>query len=533
MKASEAFATLRPNHWAATPVRDRLAVLAQIQRNMSQHAAELAAADGTMKNSLVGEQAFSDGLNLNSTIGLIGATIAATIDLYRSIDAGKTMTAQQVTDLGNGTFDLAVFPQTGKDRVTAGRQRGHLRVTGDPQQNDPFDKPAGVIAVLGAGNYSASTETIKALFWENKAVIHKPHHLNAASDAVWQKIFAPLVEAGALAFADADQGQDLTQLPGLTSIYFTGGAASAQAIMAATDTPLVAECGGNNPCIVVPGDRPWTNKEINHQAQQFVSLAKINGGAVCGRAQTLVTSQHWAQRDQFLDAVRKAFTEDTPALSSYYPGSDAVKERFAQAYPDAEVLTAEHGKHAASDGLLITGAARDSFAATNEAFCQVIAEIPLDVPADADQFLAAAASYCNDGLLGSLACMLIIDEDTKKAHQAALDHALDVLNYGAIAVNTIPALLFTSPYLVWGGRDGAGEVVSGHGNFGNLLGYANVEKAILYDRFVSSTHFLYTKKRPFDRLMAANAEFMMQPSWLRLTRMVGSAMRANFARKDF
>lgn len=25
--------------------------------------------------------------------------------------------------------------------------------------------------------------------------------------------------------------------------------------MAATDTPLVSECGGNNPCLIVPGDR--------------------------------------------------------------------------------------------------------------------------------------------------------------------------------------------------------------------------------------------------------------------------------------
>jgi hypothetical protein len=156
--------------------------------------------------------------------------------------------------------------------------------------------------------------------------------------------------------------------------------------MAATDTPVVAECGGNNPCIVVPGDAPWTDKEITHQARQFVTLAKMNGGAVCGRAQTL---------------------------------------------------------------------------------------------------------------------------------------------------NTIPALIFANPYLVWGGNEDGGEFVSGHGNFGNLLGYENVEKAILVDQFVSMTHFLYTKKRPFDRLMAANAQYMMRPSWMNLTRTMSSAVRANLARKDF
>jgi hypothetical protein len=303
--------------------------------------------------------------------------------------------------------------------------------------------------------------------------------------------------------------------------------------MAATDTPLVSECGGNNPCIVVPGDRPWTDKEIAHQAVQFVTLAKVNGGAVCGRAQTLVTSKHWPQREQFLEAVRKAFTEDTPAISTYYPGSDRAQERFAREYPDAEVLQAENGRHAASEGLLITGAAPDSFAAHNEAFCQVIAEIPLDVRAEAEPFLRAATEYCNHMLLGSLACMIVIDEDTRKARQPALDSAVNELRYGAIAVNTIPALIFANPYLIWGGNEEGQELVSGHGNFGNLLGYENVEKAILYDQFVSMTHFMYTKKRPFDDLMAANARFMVRPSWTNLARMTGSAVRANLARKDF
>ena len=344
----------------------------------------------------------------------------------------------------------------------------------------------------------------------------------------------PAYRAGrALTFCDADDGRALTQLRGLTAIYFTGSTSSAKAIMAATSTTLVAECGGNNPCIVVPGDRPWTDKEIAHQALQFVTLAKLNGGAVCGRAQTLLTSKHWHQRDQFLNAVRKAFTEDTPAIGTYYPGSDAIAQRFAQEYPDAEVLLAENDKHAASRGLLITGAAPDSFAARNEAFCQLIAEIPLDTPTDADTFLRKAVTYCNETLLGSLACMIVIDEDTRKAHQPALDPAVSELKYGAIAVNTIPALVFANPYLIWGGNEEGQELVSGRGTFGNLLGYENVEKAVLYDQFVSTTHFLYTKKQPFDQLMGANARYMVQPTWTNLARMTSAAVRANLARKDF
>jgi hypothetical protein len=197
------------------------------------------------------------------------------------------------------------------------------------------------------------------------------------------------------------------------------------------------------------------------------------------------------------------------------------------------VLLAENDKHAASHGLLITGAAPDSFAARNEAFCQLIAEIPLDTPTDADTFLRKAVTYCNETLLGSLACMIVIDEDTRKAHQPALDAAVSELKYGAIAVNTIPALVFANPYLIWGGNEEGQELVSGRGNFGNFLGYENVEKAVLYDQFVSTTHFLYTKKQPFDQLMGANARYMVQPTWTNLARMTSAAVRANLARKDF
>ena len=57
-------------------------------------------------------------------------------------------------------------------------------------------------------------------------------------------------------------------------------------------------------------------------------MAKLNGGAVCGRPQTLVTSTHWAQREEFLAALKKAIAEETPAAGTYYPGSDKVAEAF-------------------------------------------------------------------------------------------------------------------------------------------------------------------------------------------------------------
>lgn len=533
MKAQEAYDALTPDAWSQTSIADKLDLLRQVQRNLVTYAEELGRADGHTKNGRLGADIFGHGYNINSTVGPIATAVSASVDLYESLARGRMLTAKAATEIAPGRYDLEVFPLGTKDRITAGSQRGHLRVIGTPRQVSPQSKPAGVIAILGAGNYSSSLEMIKAMFWENKAVIHKPHHLNEDSDAIWQKVFAPLVAVGALSFCDANQGRILTTLEGLTAIYFTGGTDSARAIMEATTTPLVAECGGNNPCIVVPGVRPWTDAEIEHQAVQFVTLAKLNGGAVCGRAQTLVTSANWPQREQFLEAVRTAFTEGTPAVGTYYPGSEETRERFLAAYPDAEALASEGGAYPHTEALFITGASEDSFAAQNEAFCLINSEIALDVSADPAEFLPAAVEFCNTKLLGSLAAMVIIDEDTRSQHQAALDAAVDDLAYGAIAVNTIPGLVFANASLTWGGHDPDGEFVSGNGNFGNLLCYENVEKSVLYDRFVSPTHFLFNKKQPFDRLMEANAIYSAMPTWINLTRLMATSVRAGLARKDF
>jgi len=97
--------------------------------------------------------------------------------------------------------------------------------------------------------------------------VHRPQHLNLETDKVWEKIFQPLVEVGALSFCHKG-GRELVKDERLSKIYFTGGSGTAQAIMKSTDPELVSECGGNNPCIIVPGDRPWTEKEIRHQALQ-------------------------------------------------------------------------------------------------------------------------------------------------------------------------------------------------------------------------------------------------------------------------
>ncbi len=533
MNAKQAVDRLKPEEWAATPALERLHLLEAVRENMKTHADELAAADAVMKNGILGEEIVSLDEGMIATGYAMGNTISATIELYESIVHGELPKPISVTQVKDDRYDIHVFPQHAKDRLLNADRKDVLRVKGEPKQVNPLDKPAGIIAVSGAGNFSSAVEMVKALFWENCAVAHKPHRLNEETDKVWAKVFAPLVEVGALSFCDASEGRALMQDPRLSKIYFTGGTSTAQAIMNATDAEVVSECGGNNPCILVPGDRPWTAKEIQHQAIQIATAAKLNGGAVCGRPQTLVTSEYWPQREAFLDALRKAIVDETPAAGTYYPGADDVMAAFKENHPDAEVLQPEGGKHASGEFLVITGVAEDAYAVTHEAFCQIINEVPLDAPANAENFLPAAVEFCNAKLHGTLGCMILIDEDTKKAHREVLDEAVTDLDYGGIAINTIPPFVFFNPYLTWGGNEEGKTFVSGLGHFGNLLNYENVEKSIIEANFISPGHMMNTNRADMNAMSRNMAHYAVSPTWMNLTRLMAGAVAGRFRHKDF
>ncbi len=533
MKAKEAIDWLDPQKWTQTTPAERLHLLEQVRENMKRFGDALADSDTRMKNGLMGEDLYTDPTSKIATVVPMANTLTAAIEVYEGLVHGEMPEPLSITKVDDGLYDIKVFPSQAKDRLMNGDRTDVIRVKGEPKQVNPMDKPAGIIAVLGAGNYSSALEMLKAIFFENCAVVHKPHHLNAETDAVWAKIMQPLVDHKVLAFVDHDQGRALTPQPGLTKIYFTGGTGTAKAIMSATDTPLVSECGGNNPCILVPGDRPWTDKEIAHQAQQIITINKLNGGAVCGRVQTLVTSKHWPQREAFLDAIRKAIVEDTPAEGTYYPGSDEVKEGFLNAYPDAEILKPEGGKFKNADFVLISGAEVESYATANEAFCQIISEVPLDVPANAADFLPEAVAFCNTHLHGTLGSCILIDEDTKKAHQAVLDQAVTDMEYGAVAINTMPPFIFLSPWLTWGGNEEGKAFVSGVGNFGNAMGFEQVEKSIMTAGFMSPGHMVKANKTAFDHMAENMARYAVEPSWMNLTRLMGGAIKDSFRHKDF
>lgn len=511
MLAREAIKTLDPVRWASVSAVERLALIERIQNNLLRHVDELGLADSAMKCARAGEGSVSVAEGIGTTVNPMGNTLMGIRHLYESLVHGEMPKPLSVEKIASDTHAIEVYPIHKKDKLTAGKMKAYLHVAGEPQQISPMDKPAGVIAVSGAGNYSSSIEMAMALFLENKAVIHKPHQMNEATDEVWAKIFAPLIELGALAFIDADQGREMSALEGLDAIYFTGSTGVAHAIQDTASAPLVSECGGNNPCIVVPGQ--WTSKQIEHWAVQIASVSKLNGGAVCGRPQTIITSKNWAQREEFLAALRTALAETTFGTATYYPGVEETKAAFLSHQPTAEVLRPEGGKHPQSDFIFIPGIGEDDFAIHNEAFCQVICELPLDTDDDAEAFLTHAVPFCNEQLLGSLGCMLLVDNQTFAKHEKLVHQAVQDLNYGGITVNNVPPNVWLNAYLTWGGcGETTEDFVSGVGNFGNGLNFENVIKSVIIDDF-EATAFSLTNRKQFEHLLVNASKFSVDQSW--------------------
>ena len=531
MTAQEAFNQLAPTAWADTPIIERLALLEELQQNLKSHAEALGEVDAQMKNDHIGENITTTAEGMGTTVMPMANTLMGIRKLYEALAEGKMPGPISVKEIDTDLFEVQVFPMHSKDKLAAAKQKGYLHIQGEPTQTNPLEKPAGIIAVSGAGNYSSSIEMAMALFLENKTVIHKPHQLNEATDKIWEEIFAPLIDTKAVAFCDADQGRELSKLAGLHSIYFTGSTGVAHAIQDAASVPLISECGGNNPCIIVPGK--WTKKDIKRQAIQLASVGKLNGGAVCGRPQTIITSANWEQREQFLDALRKAIAEETYACSEHYPGVEKTKEAFLQNQPTAETLKPEAGKHPKSDFILIPGISEDDFATTNEAFCQVFSEIALDTSVDTNEFLTKATDFCNNKLLGSLGCMILVDNGTFEQNEGRVHQAIRELNYGGIAVNDVPPNIWLNAYLTWGGCGETTEnFISGVGNFGNALNFENVVKSVIINDF-HATSFELTNRKRVEHLLENVSYFSIDQSWGHFAKLAGQMMVDNFKGKDF
>ncbi|OZB82643.1 MAG: aldehyde dehydrogenase, partial [Microbacterium sp. 14-71-5] len=396
-----------------------------------------------------------------------------------------------------GIDKLLLSGFTGEVWLTPGVTPGDARARAGLAQRSPAAGDGGIGLVLGAGNITSIPvlDVLYELLAHDRVVLLKVNPTQDALVPVYEKALAPLIAPGFLRIVRGagDVGAYLTAHDAFAHVHITGSAPTFDAIVWGTGPqakrrkreyrpqlkkPITAELGGVSPIIVVPGH--WSDEDLRFQAEHVATMRLQNGGHNCIAGQVVLLSRDWAQRDQFLIELRRAYAL-APERPIWYPRSDERMAQAAEAYPDALVL---------ADRLLVEIGDGDDPTALEqtEYFAPVLGVEQL--PGTGQAFLDAAVAHANEKLQGTLGANVLIDPATEASLGAGFERAITALHYGSIAINTWTAFGFITPTVTWGAFPGntLADVGSGLGVVHNALLLADVERSVVRGPF-----------RPFPR----------------------------------
>ena len=437
-------------------------------------------------------------------------------------------------------FSAEVWLQPGIEKAEAIRSAGLA-------QRDP-SRTHGVGAVLGAGNIFsiAPLDTIYELYANNRVVALKLNPITDPLQSVLTKVLAPFIAVGAVRIltGGAEVGTYLVRHKLVDHVHMTGSALTYDAIVFGTgeegarrkaadepvlDKEMTAELGGVSPTIVLPGS--WSAADIEFQANHVVTQRLHNNGYNCVAAQVVVLPKRWAQRDEFIAAIRKAFN-DAPARPAYYPGSDVRVAGADTSYPDAQHLGSRGARV-----LVVDPADREALLCT-EYFGPVLGVIELDVPDD--QFAEEAVRVANDEFVGTLGVNIIAHPDTIKAMGAKFDHLVEQLRYGTIAINAWTGVGYLTATATWGAFPGhkRNDIQSGVGVVHNAFLLDRPERTVVHGPFRPAPRSVFrgewslSPKPPWfvnNRTAATTGRLLVDfagaPGWSKLPAIFASALR--------
>jgi acyl-CoA reductase-like NAD-dependent aldehyde dehydrogenase len=533
--------------WAAAPLSERIAVLKEIRARLLDELVPWARAAASIRcatsESAVAQDCLVTALTGTSQIDAYLASLEH-LQRYGCLPKPPTSTA------ASGQTVVDVFPTNWRERRLnvqgAGGVTARLYLqAGKPETQGHFyrEPHSGKLAVvLGAGNqhFLALSDVLHLAFVEGCVCMLKYHPLMAPVAPYIDRVLEPLARRGFYASATSPElavAQQLLYSPLTDSVHITGGAATHDAIVWGSDpaeqarrraandpllkVPISSELGCVTPWLVVPGQ--WSSEEITHHARMLTEAIANNCSCNCLAPKVVMLADGWEQADEFVAAVKSELAlRNLPA--PYYPGLRQRYEAFKQAYPQAEAISAQPADRGAACGEplpylvneLPTWPAEPSneYAFRVEPFAPVVtfAKVPADAAARgslAERFLAAAVPAANNDLWGSLSCTVLVHPATEAAHPAAVQRALDDLQFGSVVVNSWSVTGFIMPQGHWGGyQDGTqtiADVGSGIGAVHNSYMYDYTQKAVVRTPFVSSLH---TQPERYAPLTLGPAKFL-------------------------
>jgi len=521
--------------WAGLGLAERAAILRETQASIVEHAEAWAATAIAAKQVPAGHLEGEEWTSGPAATAPMFAEYAASLDL---LAAGRSpLDGRRLGSAPGGRVTMPILPADLKDRVLFSGFTGEvwLQPGVTPEQAlaeaglgaRRTGEYGGVGLVLGAGNISAigPLDVAYELVAHNRASILKLNPTFQHLQPVYERALAPLVRRDLLRIVNggAEVGAYLTEHPAIDHVHITGSGRTHDAIVwgtgeeaarnRAAGTPklgkeITSELGGVSPIIVVPGR--WSRADLRFQAEHVVTQRLHNAGHNCVGGQALILSSDWAQKQDFLAAIRAVLQEVTPR-PSWYPGAP---DRIAQArrtYPEAEEV-----------GSCLLVALRDDSPSElydGEYFAAVLGITEL--PGTGATFLENAVAFANDRLDGTLGSAVIAAPADIKAMGARFEELIAELRYGAVSVNAWSGLAFLLGGATWGAYPGhtLEAVGSGMGIVHNTHLIDHAERTVVRGPF-----------RPFPRsVLGGELALSPRPPWFvtaRTSDTVGRALAA-------
>lgn len=410
---------------------------------------------------------------------------------------------------------------------------------------DKKDPEGAVSLVLGAGNVSSipPMDVFYKMFVDGSVCLLKMNPVNEYLGPFYEEALKPLVDAGYLriVYGAGDVGAYLASHPGIDDIHITGSDRTHDLIVWGPPGPdrdrrkaardplskkkITSELGCVTPVILVPGH--FSEGELDFMAQNLASMVTNNASCNCNAAKMLITSKRWPQREALLGKVRDVLSR-VPPRRAYYPGAF---DRFEHLVSGRGEKLGTAGKDQLPWALVfgLDSADKDERLFSTEPFCPIVSETTLD-ESDPAAFLAAATSFANDRLWGTLSAVVMIHPKTERDPQvsAALEKSIADLRYGAVGVNHWSALVYATVTPPWGAHPSSTleDIQGGLGWVHNTFMLEGIEKAVLRGPLT------VTPKPPWF-VTHANAHVVAEkmvamesaPSWLKVPGIALAALR--------
>ncbi|GAB6856322.1 aldehyde dehydrogenase family protein [Microbacterium xylanilyticum] len=498
--------------WSALTIGQRVTLLRGVRRTVAANARTWART--AVRSKQLGDDHPLRGEEwLSGPYATLGALDAYIETLDRIANGRNPLDDIRIDRTASGQTRVHAFPLLGIDKLllsgftgevwlAPGVTPGDARARAGLAQRSPEPGDGGIGLVLGAGNITSIPvlDVLYELLAHDRVVLLKVNPTQDALVPVFQKALAPLIAPGFLRIVRGgpDVGAHLTAHDAFAHVHITGSAPTFDAIVWGPSTgsgaaqakrrkrenrpllkkPITAELGGVSPIIVMPGT--WSDEDLRFQAEHVATMRLQNAGHNCIAGQVVILSSDWAQKDQFLTELRRAYAI-APERPIWYPRSEERMAQAAEAYPEALVL---------ADRLLVEIREGDDATALErtEYFAPVLGVEQL--PGTGQAFLDAAVAHANEKLQGTLGANVLIDPATEASLGAGFERAITALRYGSIAINTWTAFGFITPTVTWGAFPGntIADVGSGIGVVHNALLLADVERSVVRGPF-----------RPFPR----------------------------------